>query len=92
MLKHCTPSEQGAGQRSHSFTSSVQAMLFDGAFHPASQMQLYLGWKSNKGVKAGNQENDQEQPLKNHTEPATNSSSHVHFHETNRVASLFLPT
>ena len=91
MLKHRTSSEQGAGQRLHSSTSSVQAVLFDGAFHPASQMQLYSGWRSDKGVKAGSQEDEQEKPLKNLTEPATDSSSKVHFHETNRVASLFFP-
>ena len=89
MLKHCTSSEQGAGQRLHSSTSSVQAVLFDGAFHPASQMQLYSGWRSDKGVKSGSQQNEHKKPLKNLTEPATDSSSNVHFLETNRVASLF---
>lgn len=42
-MKHCTRAEHGAGRRLHSSLSTVQAELFSGDVHPASQMQLYLG-------------------------------------------------
>lgn len=44
--------------------SSTQAELFSGDVHPASQMQLYLGWRNDKSVNQGHQENEQEKPLK----------------------------
>lgn len=64
MLKHSASAEQGAGRRLHSSLSSVQAGLFGGDVHPASQMQLYLGWQDDKGRNKDNQENEQEKALK----------------------------